>query len=1027
MALVFSALSFPVMAKEHSVDIVGSAGNGIFGCSLKVKSMEQLKRIKGIKVNGETFTKVSNKSDLNSGKRYVLSETDPDIFLSALKNKDKIEIITDSEKVTVTVKDANSYLKMHDPASIMYSKLENENTNTPDLEIESSEVNYSYNQLKLKFKKPNMAEKIKEVKVNGRSYTKKDSKLTPGDGFGYYFYIDPADNKIYLTNINNDDKVELITDKGITSFTAQKMGLMGTSGNNYKDVKFTPKSGGNNFSIKIHKKNENGKDLAGAKFEVVKAATGTVAGNITTDKNGNGHIDNLSKENYIIRETKAPLGYIKSDQEVEVKTSDFNDGSKEAVKEIVNKKEKTSVSGKKIWKDEDNRDGIRPKEIEVVLYANGYAIQNKTVEADADGNWNYKFDDLDKYDDDGNLIDYMVKEEAVAGYKATYNGFTITNEHKPETITIRGSKKWMDDNDKEKKRPNEVKVALYKGNKKIQETAATRLNNWEFKFENLPKNEKGKKIEYTVKEESTAGYTSSIKKVSEDVYEIVNTITGKLSIPVNKTWVGPKAPKALVKLFANGTEKQEAELNQGNNWSYIFENLDKYDGQGKKIVYTLKEESIQNYDSQITGDAETGFKVKNINTEKISIPVVKKWVGKPADSVTIKLLADGKEKIRAVLTKDSSWKDKFSNLPKYDDKDGHEIIYSISEVKVNGYNTGITGTARDGFTITNTITGKVSIPVTKLWAGKEGISATIRLYANNKEIKSTVLNKGNGWQYTFTNLEKYKNGHEIKYTIKEDPIENYKSEITGNEIKGFIVKNTNTEKVSVKGTKTWDDANNQDGKRPTQITVNLLKNGTKFKSVTVKADPTGNWKYEFTNLDKYENGQEIKYTVEEEKVEGYETKVEGYNIKNSYTPEKTELKVTKTWDDENDKDKIRPASITVRLYANGKEKESIVLDKSNGWTYAWKSLDKYENGKEIRYTVTEDKVKGYESEIDSSNAKDIKIKNTHKPEKPKTPDKPNEKPKKPDTGDHSDIMMQMIMMIGSLLGIALIIRKRIKA
>ena len=98
MALVFSALSFPVMAKEHSVDIVGSAGNGIFGCSLKVKSMDQLKRIKGIKVNGETFTKVSNKSDLNSGKRYVLSETDPDIFLSALKNKDKIEIITDSEQ-----------------------------------------------------------------------------------------------------------------------------------------------------------------------------------------------------------------------------------------------------------------------------------------------------------------------------------------------------------------------------------------------------------------------------------------------------------------------------------------------------------------------------------------------------------------------------------------------------------------------------------------------------------------------------------------------------------------------------------------------------------------------------------------------------------------------------------------------------------------------------------------------------------------------------------------------------------------
>ncbi|WP_281679046.1 Cna B-type domain-containing protein, partial [Eggerthia catenaformis] len=841
MALVFSALSFPVMAKEHSIDITRSTGNGIFGCSLKVKSMDQLKRIKGIKVNGETFTKVSNKSDLNSGKKYILSETDPDIFLSAVKDRDKIEITTDTEKVTVTVKNANAFGNMHDPASITYSKIEDtgEDINTPDLEIESSEVNFAYNQLRLKFKKANMAEKIKEVKVNGRSYTKKDSKLTPGDGFGHYFYIDPVDNKIYLTDINNGDKVELITDKGITSFTAQKMGLLGTSGNNYKDIKFKPKSSGNDFSIKVFKKNENGQGLAGAKFEVVKAATGTVVGNITTDKNGNGRIDNLSKENYIIRETKAPLGYIKSDQEVEVKTSDFNDGSKEAVKEIVNKKEKTSVSGKKIWKDEDNRDGIRPKEIEVVLYANGYAIQNKTVEADADGNWNYKFDDLDKYDDDGNLIDYMVKEEAVAGYKAIYDGFNITNEHKPETINISGSKKWIDDNDKDKKRPDEIKIGLYKGNKKIRETKATKTNNWEFKFENLPKNEKGKEIEYTIKEELVAGYVSSIQKVSKNVYEIVNTITGKVSIPVTKTWVGPKGTKAVVKLFANGTEKQKVELNQGNNWSYIFENLDRHDSDGKQIVYTLKEDPIQNYDSNISGDAESGFKVKNTNIEKISIPVTKTWVGKEGTFVTVKLLADGKEKDKAVLTRADGWKHTFSNLPKYDDKDGHEIVYTISEVKVDGYSTGIAGTAKDGFMITNTITGKVSIPVTKTWVGKEGTSATVRLYADDKEVESVVLNKDNGWKHTFMNLEKYKNGQEIKYTIKEDPIENYKSEISGDATKGFTVNNTNTEKISVKGKKTWDDNNDQDGKRPTHITVNLLKNGTKFKSVTVKADADG--------------------------------------------------------------------------------------------------------------------------------------------------------------------------------------------
>ncbi|MGP1505367.1 MAG: Cna B-type domain-containing protein, partial [Eggerthia catenaformis] len=326
---------------------------------------------------------------------------------------------------------------------------------------------------------------------------------------------------------------------------------------------------------------------------------------------------------------------------------------------------------------------------------------------------------------------------------------------------------------------------------------------------------------------------------------------------------------------------------------------------------------------------------------------------------------------------------------------------------------------------------KTSISVTKTWDdandqdGKRPTTIKVQLYADGvKSGPEVELSKDKGWTYTWNGLDKNKNGKPIKYTVDEVsalPSGYIKAVDDSDPNKVVITNSRQVEKINICGKKTWDDNNDQDGKRPTQITVNLLKNGTKFKSVTVKADQDGNWKYEFTNLDKYENKKEIKYTVEEEKVEGYETKVEGYNIKNSYTPEKTELKVTKTWDDENDKDKIRPASITVRLYANGKEKESIVLDKSNGWTYTWKSLDKYENGKEIRYTVTEDKVKGYESEIDSSNAKDIKIKNTHKPEKP------NEKPKKPDTGDHSDIMMQMIMMIGSLLGIALITRKKIKA
>ena len=887
--LVFSTLNIPVIAGEqHSIDITGSTGNGIFGCSLKVKTMEQLKKIKEIKVNGESFTKVSNKSDLKSGKKYMLSETDPDIFLSAVKNNDKIEMTTDTEKVTVTVKNANAFGNMHDSKSIVYSKLDAGgggnvtppkpnagNENTPDLEIASSALNFSYHQLILNFKKPGMAEKIKEVKVNGENYTKKDSPLTPGDGFGKFFYIDSANNKIHLTNtsISNGSRVELITDKGTTSFTAQHMGLLGSSGNNYKDVKFEPKNGGNDFSIKVFKKNENGKGLAGAEFDVVKNASGDVVGKITTDADGNGHVANLAKDNYTLRETKAPRGYVKSEQGIEVKKSDFKDATKEAFKEVENKKEKTSISGDKKWNDGDNQDGIRPDEVEVKLLANGAPIQNQTLKPDPTGKWSYKFDDLDKYDNDGNLINYTVEEDEIQGYTASYEktatGYDIINEHKPETVDVKGDKKWLDDNDKDKKRPDEITVGLYVDNTKIQETKATKANNWEFKFENLPKYKKGKKIEYTVKEEPVEGYTSSIKKVSDNVYQIVNTITGKVSIPVNKTWIGPKGEKAVVKLFANGVEKEKAELNAGNNWSHTFANLDKYDDQGKKIAYTLKEEPVQNYDSEITGSAESGFTVKNTNNEKIKIPVEKAWVGPKLEKIRVNLLADGVVKEHAELSEANGWKHEFKDLPKYK-PDGSKIEYKIQEIDEPNYDSEITGNAEEGFKIKNTNNEKINVPVEKKWIGKEADLVKVNLLADGKDTgKSVTLDKASRWKGEFKNLPKYddKDGHEIAYTVKENKIEGYVSNVSGNAKDGFVITNTITGKTSVSVEKRWV------GNPAKSVTVNLLADGKMIDSKKITKDD--GWKCTFENLDKYKDGKEIRYEITEDEVAGYTASIKG--------------------------------------------------------------------------------------------------------------------------------------------------------
>lgn len=75
------------------------------------------------------------------------------------------------------------------------------------------------------------------------------------------------------------------------------------------------------------------------------------------------------------------------------------------------------------------------------------------------------------------------------------------------------------------------------------------------------------------------------------------------------------------------------------------------------------------------------------------------------------------------------------------------------------------------------------------------------------------------------------------------------------------------------------DNNNQDGIRPSSITVNLLANGKKIASKTVTA--SDNWQYSWDNLPAYAHGKKIIYTVTENPVAGYTSTVDGYNITNT--------------------------------------------------------------------------------------------------------------------------------------------------
>lgn len=90
--------------------------------------------------------------------------------------------------------------------------------------------------------------------------------------------------------------------------------------------------------------------------------------------------------------------------------------------------------------------------------------------------------------------------------------------------------------------------------------------------------------------------------------------------------------------------------------------------------------------------------------------------------------------------------------------------------------------------------------------------------------------------------------------------------------------------TEVKVKKEWDDAENKDGKRPDSVTVYLLKDGDRSGDFVTLSNEN-RWTAVF-NLPENDD-QEIKYTVEEVPIEGYESKVtgdaeKGYTITNTY-------------------------------------------------------------------------------------------------------------------------------------------------
>src|SRR5699024_7104586 len=385
-----------------------------------------------------------------------------------------------------------------------------------------------------------------------------------------------------------------------------------------------------------------------------------------------------------------------------------------------------------------------------------------------------------------------------------------------------------------------------------------------------------------------------------------------------------------INLLADGEETDKTiELSDDNDWSYVFTDLDAFDDKGEAIEYTVEEEKVAGYESEITGSAEGGFTVTNTRTGKTEVPVKKVWQGSKKDSVTIKLLADGEEVETVDLMANEDWSHVFTDLDAFDE-DGQPITYTVKEVvgdeRNEAYDSKVTGDAEDGFTVTNTRTAEASIKVSKEWkddgaeASDRPDTITVNLLANGTVIREHDVKAVDDWTLTIDELAKYDEfGKEIEYSITEHDIAGYESEVDE-----FDITNTRVDEKSITITKAWEEK--YDKYRPEAIEVELfrsIEDGDLESVDTYEVTAENDWELTIDELPAFdENGKAYTYEVEEEGIAEYNSSVNGFDITNT---QKTYAIGDYVWVDKN-KDGIQDANedplegVKVELYDEDGEK-----------------------------------------------------------------------------------------------------------
>lgn len=478
----------------------------------------------------------------------------------------------------------------------------------------------------------------------------------------------------------------------------------------------------------------------------------------------------------------------------------------------------------------------------------------------ADKNWSHTFEPQPKYDDHGDAYEYWVEETLIDGQDAAEaagtggyaiscggdaeRGFHIYNNKVDNVYVI---KEWADVSDAEN-RPEELQLTLQRTTSTdpkesdwqtvtdVSYTWNKKDDRWETSFAGLPQydTESGLAYTYRVEETVPAGYEQTILSSKDGIFHFKNTRSELIDIPVEKVWddngdkLGYRPDTVRVELYADGCPT------------------------GK--ILELKPGIFQSVWNSLTGSS-------------------------------------------------AGWSGVFKDQPRYDDT-GRQIVYSVVETQAPEHYQISYSQKQDGTqVVTNTANGRLTVTKQVTGSGDRDAEFHFTVQLSDRTLNGTfgemIFQDGvatfalrHGESVTAADLPA---GITYMVTEKEADEGAYLTQSSkeigqiqpGDTTEAVFINDLN--RISISVTMLWKDNDDQNGKRPGEVVVMLLADGKETGKTLVLHEGDG-WKESFRDLDEYQSGKKIIYTVEEKAVDGYETAISGnaetgFTITNTYMSE----------------------------------------------------------------------------------------------------------------------------------------------